>query len=122
MAEMPPLSDVPMSSPPAPNALDLGRFREYLRLLARIQIGEQLRSRLDPSDIVQQTLLEAHQKRAQFRGNTEAEMAGWLRQLLACTLADAVRALGRANPLRLDFPFRRSLILGWPNASKAVRT
>jgi RNA polymerase sigma-70 factor (ECF subfamily) len=73
------------------------RFRAYLRLLARVHIGEQFQAKLDPSDIVQETLLEAYRKRNQFRGRTDAELAGWLRQLLECTLADAVRALGRAK-------------------------
>jgi RNA polymerase sigma-70 factor, ECF subfamily len=75
----------------------LGRFREYLLLLARLHLGDQLRGKLDASDVVQQTLLEAYRKKAQFRGQSEAEMAGWLRQMLACNLTDAIRALGRAK-------------------------
>jgi RNA polymerase sigma-70 factor (ECF subfamily) len=73
------------------------QFRDYLLLLARIQLGPASRNKLEASDMVQQTLLEAHRKRAQFRGSSEAEMAGWLRQLLAFNLADAIRAAGRVK-------------------------
>jgi RNA polymerase sigma-70 factor, ECF subfamily len=80
-----------------PPELPLERFRLYLLLLARMQVGDRRGARLDASDIVQQTLLEAHRKRAQYRGGTDAELAGWLRRLLACELADARRGLRRAK-------------------------
>ena len=71
------------------------RFRSYLRLLAKRQLDERLHRKMDPSDVVQQTLLQAHRALGDFRGSTDAEMAAWLRQILARNLAHAVRDFGR---------------------------
>lgn len=104
----------------------LQRFRSYLYLLARSHIGSRQRARLDPSDIVQQTLLQAHQRQDQFRGTTDAELLAWLRQILANNLADAVRGLARAKrditrerPLDRDWNDSFSRADGWLAAAQS---
>jgi RNA polymerase sigma-70 factor (ECF subfamily) len=72
-------------------------YRDYLKVLARTQWGSTPCGRLDCSDVVQMTLLEAVRKRDQFRGRSAAEMAGWLRKMLAFNMVDAARAAGRAK-------------------------
>lgn len=74
-----------------------GEFRSYLRVLAGMQLNPMLKSRVDPSDIVQQTLLQAHRAVDQYRGKTDAELAGWLRQILANELAHQLRDHRRAK-------------------------
>lgn len=78
----------------------LEAYRAYLGLLARVQIGRRLQGKADPSDLVQETFLAAHQHFAEFRGTGEAELLAWLRQIMASKLSDLVRryvgAAGRA--------------------------
>jgi RNA polymerase sigma-70 factor (ECF subfamily) len=88
------------------DAETLERFRAYLRLLARMQMGIRWQAKLGESDLVQQTLMEAYRTLDQFRGQGEAELAAWLRSILAHQLAHAVRDLGRT---RRDVSRERSL-------------
>jgi RNA polymerase sigma-70 factor (ECF subfamily) len=77
------------------NSDTLGRllelYRRYLSLLARVQIGKRLQGKVDASDLVQETFLEAHRNFTRFRGQSEGELVSWLRQILAANLADTLR-------------------------------
>jgi RNA polymerase sigma-70 factor (ECF subfamily) len=87
---------------------DLERYRDYLCLLARLQLGPEVRARLGASDVVQQTLLQANQALDGLRARSEAELAAWLRQALAHNLAHAARDHRRQ---RRDVARERSLEL-----------
>src|SRR5262249_50000403 len=84
----------------------LERYRHYLTLLARVEIGRRLRSKADAADLVQETFLEAHRHFTAFHGVVEAQFAAWLRRILARTLANLVRRYlgtqGRAGRLERD--------------------
>jgi RNA polymerase sigma-70 factor (ECF subfamily) len=82
----------------------LERYRPYLMLLARVQIGRHLQGKADCADVVQETFLEAARHFANFRGETEPELTAWLRQILATSLARLVRHyLGtQARDVRLE--------------------
>lgn len=69
----------------------LEQYRDYLSLLARAQLRPLLRGKVEDSDVVQQTLLEAHRHADQFRGTTSGEQAVWLRQILVRQLANLAR-------------------------------
>jgi RNA polymerase sigma-70 factor (ECF subfamily) len=84
-----------MSDLAADPAGDLNRYRDYLLLLARTQLPPRLQAKLGASDLVQQTLLEAHRDRDHLCGTTSGEVAGWLRQILAHNLANAARDFDR---------------------------
>src|SRR5579871_3003694 len=74
----------------------LESFRGYLRLLARTGLDPSLRGKADPSDLVQETLLKAHVSFGQFHGQTEGELAAWLRRILINKLNDLMRGYHQA--------------------------
>jgi RNA polymerase sigma-70 factor (ECF subfamily) len=96
--------------------LDL--YRNYLRLLARIEIGRRLQGKVDASDLVQETFLEAHRHFPLFQGTTEPQLVSWLRQILATQIAHLVRHyLGtQGRDVRLE----RELVVGLDNSSRLL--
>ncbi|MFO0960430.1 MAG: sigma-70 family RNA polymerase sigma factor [Isosphaeraceae bacterium] len=75
----------------SPTTEDLGAYRDYLLAVARAQVPWDLRGRVDPSDVVQETLFEAVRDRDGFRGRSGPELMGWLRSLLRFNLIDRLR-------------------------------
>lgn len=87
-----------------------GRFHPYLLILASSHFPPDCQRRLGASDIVQQTLLEAHASRDQYRGRSDAELAKWLRAILLNNIVDAVRAEGCAKrDIQLERPLERAV-------------
>src|SRR6516165_4863205 len=96
--------------------LDL--YRNYLRLLAQVEIGRRLQGKLDASDLVQETFLEAHRHFAGFRGSDEPQLVQWLRQILAAKVANLVRHYfgTKGRNLRLE----RELAVELDNSSRQL--
>jgi RNA polymerase sigma-70 factor (ECF subfamily) len=95
-----------MTGEGSPSGRPLECYRDYLRLLARMQFDPRLQGKVDPSDIVQEALLRAHQAKDSFQWRSEAEMVAWLRKVLASALTDAVR---RFTAAARDVHLERSL-------------
>lgn len=72
-------------------------YREYLSLLARLQVDPRLRGKLDLSGVVQQTLLEAHQAGPQWQEESTGQREAWLRKALAHNLNDELRKFRTAK-------------------------
>lgn len=67
------------------------KCRNYVALIARTQVESWMRTKIDASDLVQQTLLEAHRGFDEFRGGTETEWLAWLRMILNHNAHDFIR-------------------------------
>jgi RNA polymerase sigma-70 factor (ECF subfamily) len=82
---------MPHTSEPSPPSPDLERYRNYLRILALSQLPNRIQGRVDASDLVQETLLDAHKDWAQFAGSNEHELQAWLRKILVRNLLTSLR-------------------------------
>ena len=96
----------------------LEQYRNYLRLLARIEIGRKLQGKVDASDLVQEVFLDAHRYFPTFRGTAEPQFVQWLREILAGTLANQIRRYfgTQARDLRLE----KSIVADLDHSSVAL--
>lgn len=68
----------------------LRKYFRYLNSLSRGHLDDRIGIRVSASDIVQDTLLEAHRDFSKFSGTTIEEFTGWLRRILFNNLATAI--------------------------------
>jgi len=71
--------------------------RSYLLLQAEHELPLALRAKVGPSDIVQETAIDAHRDFLRFRGTTQEELYAWLRTILQNNVMDAVRRFEMAQ-------------------------
>jgi RNA polymerase sigma-70 factor (ECF subfamily) len=102
---------------PISGAEALEPFRRYLEILARAHLHSSLRGKLDPADIVQQTLLRACVALPELRGRSPEVLTAWLRKILSHTLADALKHYHRD---RRDVDLERSLEAGLDRSSSGL--
>jgi RNA polymerase sigma-70 factor (ECF subfamily) len=95
-------------------------YRKYLTVLAELNLDRQLRGKLDASDVVQQTMLRAYAALGELRSLRPEVRARWIRQILARTLADAVkhyrrdkRAIGLERSLEAAIDRSASGVEAW---------
>ena len=96
----------------------LERYRNYMTVLIRIQVGRRLSRKVDAEDLLQEIGLEVHRKISMFRGSTEREFLTWIRRLIGSILANQVRHfLGtKCRDLRLE----RSLVDDLDRSSRTL--
>jgi RNA polymerase sigma-70 factor (ECF subfamily) len=75
----------------------LEAFRPYLLLVARQELDPAVQAKGGPSDLVQETFLEAQRDFDRFHGTTADELQAWLRQLLLHNVADFTRRYDTAK-------------------------
>lgn len=70
----------------------LDHYRDYLLQVANEELQSHLVPKVAPSDLVQETFLQAARDFRRFAGQGEAELRAWLRQILIHNLLDATRS------------------------------
>ena len=105
-----------------PDALGrlLERYRGYLAILARVQIGRRLQRKVEENDLVQETFLEAHRAFGRFRGSTEPELAPRRRDERLAELTVAASARFEAGDLERAAEAYGALLREFPEDALAT--
>ena len=67
--------------------------RDYLLYVANHEFDVRLRQKIGPSDLVQETFVQAQAAFVRFQGSRESDVLRWLRRILLNKISDAQRQL-----------------------------
>jgi RNA polymerase sigma-70 factor (ECF subfamily) len=98
----------------------LERYRGYLKRMVAVRLDRRLAARVDPSDIVQETLVEAARRLDDYLRNRPLPFYGWLRGLAGERIIDTHRrhVTSQRRTVTLE---RRDLDLPDASADQLVR-
>lgn len=86
----------------------LEHYRGYLQFIADTHLDRRLQAKIAPSDIVQETMLQAFRAWDNLCATSEGERLAWLRQILVRNLLHAVRDFQRAKrDVKREQPYLR---------------
>ena len=87
----------------------LDQYRNYLYLIARTQLDLHLTVRASPSDLVQETFLQAAKEFEQFHGGSGAQLMAWLRRILVNNIVATYHrhVLAQKRNLRCERPLQQ---------------
>jgi RNA polymerase sigma-70 factor (ECF subfamily) len=96
-----------------PDAVDrlLETHRQRLRTMVAVRIDPRLSARVDPSDIVQETLIAAHKRLPRYLQERPIAFYPWLRRLAVQQLIDTHRrhVVAKKRDVRQDAPWDATL-------------
>lgn len=89
--------------------LDL--YRGFLLDQAGKELSSDVAVKASPSDVVQDTMLEATRAFAEFRGTTEIQLRAWLQQILSRKVIDTFRHYREVSKrdISREVPFQESM-------------
>ncbi len=96
----------------------LDKHRKFLLMIANQELPANIAAKVGASDVVQESMITAHQQFERFDGETKSQLRAWLRQFLIHDLHHARRAfqgtekrqINRERAIQLDSSFAHPLV------------
>ena len=96
--------------------------QDYLLFIANHQLDQDLHAKIGASDVVQETMMVAHNKFGNFEGSTRKELLGWLRGILVNDLRTTHRHYKQVDKRQVEREDNQNNSTNLPNAAGSIYT